>query len=144
MTEDAADRFVEAPRLINQGREIGDLAENLVIVNAQKFGTNSNVDWDKLNRRSFNLLIVDEAHHFPAPTWNTIVAHFNCKTIFLTATPVRKGKPILNEQNGNICFDITLNELMNNGIIRKTVFQEIGTDQDSGTERETVRIFIYF
>jgi superfamily II DNA or RNA helicase len=127
--------------LINQGREIGDLAENLVIVNAQKFATNSTVDWEKLNRKSFNLLIVDEAHHFPAPTWNNIVTHFNCKTIFLTATPFRKGQPILSEQNGKICFKISLDDLMNNGVIRKTIFREIGTDQDSATERKTVTIF---
>ncbi len=143
MTEDAASRFVEAARLINQGREIGDLAENLVIVNAHKFATHSSIDWDKLNRKSFNLLIVDEAHHFPAPTWNNIVSYFNCKTIFLTATPFRKGQPILTEQNGNICFQISLNELMNGGIIRQTIFREIGTDHDSATERKTVMIFIY-
>jgi superfamily II DNA or RNA helicase len=130
--------------LINQGREIGDLAENLVIVNAQKFGTNSSIDWEKLHRKSFNLLIVDEAHHFPAPTWNNIVTHFNCKTIFLTATPFRKGQPILIEQNGNICFQINLNQLMNDGIIRKTIFREIGNDQDSGPERRTVRIIYLF
>ncbi len=130
--------------MITQGREIGDLAENLVIVNAQKFSTNSSVDWEKLNRKSYNLLIVDEAHHFPAPTWNKIVSYFNCKTIFLTATPFRKGQPILSEQNGNICFQISLNDLMNEGTIRKTAFREIGTDLDSATERKTVMKFYLF
>ncbi len=140
VTSDAADRFVEAARLISQGREIGDLAENLVIVNAQKFGTNSSVDWEKLNRKSYNLLIVDEAHHFPAPTWNNIVSYFKCKTIFLTATPFRKGRSILSEQNGKICYQISIDELMSAGVIRKIRFREIGTDRDSGTERKTVII----
>jgi superfamily II DNA or RNA helicase len=144
VTEDAASRFVEVARLISQGREIGDLAENLVIVNAQKFGTNSSVEWKKLNRKSYNLLIVDEAHHFPAPTWNDIVTYFNCKTIFLTATPFRKGQPILTGQNGNICYQISLNELMDRGVIRKTIFREIGTDLDSATERKTVRDIYLF
>ena len=125
--------------MISRGREIEDLAENLVIVNAQKFSTNSSVEWEKLNRKSYNLLIVDEAHHFPAPTWNNIVSHFNCKTIFLTATPFRKGKPILRAQNGKICYEISLDELINRGVIRKNEFREIGTDRDSATERKTVR-----
>ncbi len=130
--------------MISQGREIGDLAENLVIVNAQKFASHSSVDWEKLNRKSYNLLIVDEAHHFPAPTWNNIVSYFNCKTIFLTATPFRKGQPILNAQNGNICYQISLDKLMDRGVIRKTIFREIGSDLDSTTERKTVRECLLF
>ncbi|UJR07752.1 hypothetical protein I4U23_012036 [Adineta vaga] len=140
VTEDAASMFVEASRIVTQGRDIEDLAENLVIVNAQKFGTNSSVDWKNLNRKSFNLLIVDEAHHFPAPTWNNIVSYFNCKTIFLTATPFRNGQPILNEQDGRICFQINLNTLMNNGTIRRTKFHEIGREEDSGPERRHILI----
>ncbi|CAF0863255.1 unnamed protein product [Adineta steineri] len=135
VTEEAANKFVEPLRVIQQVKEIEDHAENLVIVNAQKFGTNSKVDWDKLNPKSFNLLIVDEAHHFPAPTWDKIVSYFNCRTIFLTATPYRNGEPIL---PGQICYQITPNELMNNGIIRRTIFQQIGNDQDSGPERRTL------
>ncbi len=92
-----------------------------------------------MNRKAYNLLIVDEAHHFPAPTWNNIVSYFNCKTIFLTATPFRKGNPILSEQNGNICYQISLNELIDRGVIRKNTFREIGTDLDSATERKNVR-----
>lgn len=130
--------------MISQGREIGDLAENLVIVNAQKFASHSSVDWEKLNRKSYNLLIVDEAHHFPAPTWNNIVSYFNCKTIFLTATPFRKGQPILNAQNGNICYQISLDKLMDRGVIRKTIFREIGSDLDSATEQKAVRECLLF
>jgi hypothetical protein len=32
---------------------------------------------------------------------------------------------------------------MNQGVIRKTIFREIGTDQDSGSERKTVIIFLF-
>ncbi|CAF1086507.1 unnamed protein product [Adineta ricciae] len=135
VTGDAADMFVEPVRIVNEGRDLGDLAENLVIVNAHKFGTNSSVDWEKLNQKAFNLLIVDEAHHFPAPTWSKIVSHFKCKIVFLTATPFRGGQPILDNQDGRICFEISLNSLMNNGIIRRTQFLEIGNHVDSGVER---------
>ncbi|MFC3484424.1 DEAD/DEAH box helicase [Amycolatopsis roodepoortensis] len=38
----------------------------------------------------FDLLIIDEAHHSPAPTWRAIIEHFEeAKTVLLTATPRR-------------------------------------------------------
>lgn len=117
---------------------MGDLAENLIIVNAQKFSANSSVEWEKLNRKNYNLLIVDEAHHFPAPIWEKIVSYFLCKTIFLTATPYRRNQPILQGQNGLICYQISLNELIQGGIIRQVAFREIGSDDDRDTERRTV------
>jgi len=41
----------------------------------------------------FDLLIVDEAHHTPAPTWNAILGHFRAaKAVLLTATPRRRDR----------------------------------------------------
>lgn len=80
---------------------------NLVIVNAQKFGGRSNLSLTHENQeivkdaeqffKKFDLLIVDEAHHYPAKTWKNIVDTFGKrvegmkpnKIVFLTATPVR-------------------------------------------------------
>src|SRR5207253_2764750 len=36
----------------------------------------------------FDLLIVDEAHHAPAPTWRAVLEHFaGAPSLLLTATP---------------------------------------------------------
>ena len=44
----------------------------------------------KIDSEAFDLVAIDEAHHFPAKTWVKIVDHFvNAKIIFLTATPFR-------------------------------------------------------
>jgi len=47
----------------------------------------------------FDLLVIDEAHHAPAPTWTHILDHFAAKQkLLLTATPVRRdGKRIPGE-----------------------------------------------
>lgn len=47
----------------------------------------------------FDLIVIDEAHHAPAPTWTSILEHFSCKqSLLLTATPVRRdGKRIPGE-----------------------------------------------
>lgn len=39
----------------------------------------------------FDLIIIDEAHHAPAPTWRAILDHFSgAKSVLLTATPRRR------------------------------------------------------
>jgi hypothetical protein len=39
----------------------------------------------------FDLIVVDEAHHAPAPTWRAILEHFNhARALLLTATPRRR------------------------------------------------------
>lgn len=135
MKEEDAKDFVEPPRTVSKGQEVEDLADNLVIVNAQKFGENSTIDLKKLNPTRFNLIIVDEAHHYPAPTWLAIVDYFVCKTIFLTATPYRRGEPILKRPNTILCHKSTRDELVNVGVIRKLNFVEVGRISDSEERR---------
>lgn len=47
----------------------------------------------------FDLVIVDEAHHAPAPTWRAILDHFDeARKVLLTATPRRRdGKRVPGE-----------------------------------------------
>ena len=62
----------------------------LVVVNAQKLGETSHIAISQIPP-IFDLIIVDEAHHFPAVTWRNIVAHFqNAKVLLMTATPYNK------------------------------------------------------
>ena len=53
----------------------------VVIANAHKFGASKNVDLQELPRDRFDTIIVDEAHHYPAPTWTKIVNHFTSKHV---------------------------------------------------------------
>jgi superfamily II DNA or RNA helicase len=44
----------------------------------------------------FDLIIIDEAHHSPAPTWRAVLDHFHgARAVLLTATPLRNdGKRV--------------------------------------------------
>ncbi|XP_021957724.1 uncharacterized protein LOC110853719 [Folsomia candida] len=122
---------------------------NLVIVNAQKFSTRSSCrlamptalqeDCDEEirdmkavikkiqeNFMSFTTLIVDEAHHYPASTWDLIVKEFKGKQIvFLTATPYRgSGKdPLWKGQE--ITHKINQQTLIDNNTLRPIEFREV-------------------
>ena len=65
----------------------------ICVVNAQK-----RIQILKLPKDEFDLIAIDEAHHFPAKTWKAIISHFeHARIIFLTATPFRNdGKPVHN------------------------------------------------
>ena len=75
-------------------------------------------------RDYFSLVIVDEAHHFPAQTWKNIVDHFSEveRILFLTATPLNRGEYIL--PNKSPCYELSHEEAVKRGIIRETTFME--------------------
>ena len=62
----------------------------------------------------FDLIIIDEAHHAPAPTWTQILDHFDSRrALLLTATPVRRdGKRI----PGELVYHYPLRRALDEGI----------------------------
>lgn len=112
------------------------VAAPLVVANAQKFGARSRVDLAKIPP-DFPLVIVDEAHHYPAQTWLNIVTHFaKSKILFLTATPFHKDaagrqKYILGPKRP--CYQLEHAKAIDRGIIRPTQFVEVrGGDTRNG------------
>ena len=77
-----------------------------MVVNAHKIGWNSRVKIADIPKDCFHLVIVDEAHHYPAPTWKDLVDHFpNSNHQFLTATSYHKGVHILHDNS--LCFSLS-------------------------------------
>ena len=113
----------------------------LVIANAHKFGDGSGkgVDIGEFPRNHFSLVIVDEAHHYPAETWKRIVSHFLTKILFLTATPYNRGEYILqtSESDKQIvkepCYTLSKEAAVKRGIIRPTEFVEIPDHSNIGS-----------
>lgn len=117
------DGFLELVTVIDKTHQVKQTQmSNLVIVNAQKFGGKSgaslfhdDVEIVKNVQTFFNqfcTIIVDEAHHWPAKTWRAIVDNFQKsgkRILFLTATPERKGKPIL--PNANIVYTVNKSQI---------------------------------
>jgi len=109
---------------------------NLIIANAHKFNSLRREEEEEVFiydlRRDIDLVIVDEAHHYPAATWRHIVDHFNnANKIFLTATPEYKGGPILtyphrpNFQHECTCYTISRETLIERRVIRPVVFNNL-------------------
>ena len=97
----------------------------LVIANAHKFGSKSRVKITDIQSEGVDLLIVDEAHHYPAETWRTVVNHFStAKKLFLTATPKNRGQNILDNQRECLCYEVDKKELIRRGIIRNVAFDD--------------------
>ena len=110
--------------LIKKSAEIQEgMSSMVMVVNAHKIGGQSSVRIEDIPRDGYDLVIVDEAHHYPAPTWKLLVDHFcNSRRLFLTATPEHKGKPILPIPP---CYELKRNEAISMGIVRDVNFDEL-------------------
>ena len=115
--------------LIKKSTEIWEGMKSMVmVVNAHKIGGQSSVRIEDIPREGYDLVIVDEAHHYPAPTWKLLVDHFDkSKRLFLTATPEHRGKPILPEISP--CYELQQSDAVKMGIIREVKIDET-TDGD--------------
>ena len=49
------------------------LDSEVMITNVHKIGGRSRVTLDNISNDKYDLVIVDEAHHYPAPTWTQLV-----------------------------------------------------------------------
>ena len=66
---------------------------HIVVTNIQQFGTNADKWLNNFSDDFFDLIIVDEAHHGPAKSWQQVFDKFpNAKIANLTATPFRSDR----------------------------------------------------
>ena len=108
-------------RRINETRDLQNerllRTQDVVLANAQKFRG----EWeDALPNDMFELVIVDEAHHYPAQTWYRIIEKFrqHAKVVFFTATPYRMDGKFMVE--GPFAYHFTLQQAVQRRIIRQT------------------------
>lgn len=107
---------VNAASDLQNARFLGE--QDVVLANAQKFRG----DWENnLRDDMFRLVIVDEAHHYPAPTWRRIVQKFqqHALVVFVTATPYRMDGLFVVD-NGSFAYHLPLQRAVERRIIRQT------------------------
>ena len=133
---------VPSKRVITNSSDIpGAMGSSVMIVNAHKIGGKSRVKIEDIPNDWYDLVIVDEAHHYPAPTWKLLVDHFcNSQRLFLTATPEHKGNPILSVQP---CFELRRNDAIASRIIRKVELYETA-EGDSFDEKQRCKVSYSF
>ena len=116
---------------------------DVIITNVHKFlskKTSEESPWwvEELANDLFSVVIVDEVHHFPAPTWTRILSKFkqHAGVIFFTATPYRSDEqePVVLDKT--LWFHLKLENAIENRIIRKTNPVSIGPEkfEDSADE----------
>ena len=114
--------------------------KEVVIANAQKFLSDS---WEEnLSDDLFEMVVVDEAHHFPAETWSKIIRKFEAHAliVFFTATPYRSdGQEVVSPP---FVYHLPLGKAIEDKIIRPTRWVELKQDSDDPDREAAVRRMI--
>lgn len=106
-------------------------SEEIILANAQKWHIrpSSKVLWKELKEDTFSVVIVDEAHHLPAPQWQRIIDKFSkhAKVVFFTATPFRSdGQDITDSIDvKGFAYRLQRKDAIARNIIRNTEFYEL-------------------
>lgn len=90
---------------------------NIVILNIHKLSAQYRKSLlKKVNEDFFDMIIIDEAHHSPAKTWQDALNYFkNAKVLKVTGTPFRTDRK---EIEGKIIVNYRLGQAMNEGIVK--------------------------
>lgn len=93
-------------------------------------------------KKEFDYIIIDEAHHVPASTWQRILKNMmNIPSLLVTATPFRLDKK---EIKGKIIYNYPLSKAYKDGIFGKIEFYPIdeGPEKDIRIALEAERILL--
>lgn len=137
LTEDKASYYKPKAAFITETKQIlYYLNMELMIITAHQVGGKSRVAIEEIPSNGYDLVIVDEAHHYPARTWKTLIDHFSkSKRLFLTATPFHRGNRILSHEP---CYRLYHKEAVDQGIIRDVHFDEVCTTSE--TEEDAMKV----
>ena len=110
--------------------------KDVIIANVHKFlskkPSREDSRWwvEELPDDLFKIVIVDEAHHFPTPTWKRIIDKFrgHALVVFLTATPFRSDKEeIIEDVKDAVVFHLSLAQARDARVIRRTTLTVVKT-----------------
>ena len=93
-------------------------------------------------KNSFDYIIIDEAHHVPAPTWQRILKNMiNTPSLLVTATPFRLDKK---EIKGKTVYNYPLSRAYKDRIFGEIMFNPIdeGAEKDKRIALEAERILL--
>ena len=90
---------------------------HIVLTNIQQLGTNTDKWLPKFPKDFFDLIIVDEAHHSAAASWQRVFKRFpEAKVVNLTATPFRTDRQVL---EGELIFRYPFKSASIKGYVKK-------------------------
>jgi superfamily II DNA or RNA helicase len=111
-------KLPESAVIDGKNTNISDLTHaDVVITNIQQIQGDENRWLMQLPSDFFDLIIVDEAHHNVAESWERIREHFpNAKIINLSATPVRADGQIM---EGAVIYSFPIFRAIENGYVKR-------------------------
>ena len=93
-------------------------------------------------RLAFDYIMIDEAHHVPAPTWQKILLNMNhANSLLVTATPFRLDR---REIKGDIVYNYPLSKAYKDGVFGEIEYipLEEAHDKDKLIALEAERVFL--
>ncbi len=107
-------------------RQTRSLLERVIVASVQTIEKEEYLH--TIKRDAFDLIVVDEAHHAPANTWNKVLRYFKGKRLGLTATPVRGDGQGLEDIFGLSAFNLSYEEAKKYRLIAEEVYRVILTN----------------
>ena len=112
---------------------------HIVLTNIHQLGTTADKWLMKLPGDFFDLIIVDEAHHGPAASWQKVFERFpNAKVANLTATPFRSDRQ---ELEGDLVFRYPFKSASIKGYVKKLKASYVAPSELTFTMDGEDRIF---
>ncbi|HDX9587632.1 TPA: DEAD/DEAH box helicase family protein [Bacillus pseudomycoides] len=114
------DKFEHLPKVVEYDKDTHDEElenSNIVILNIHKLSPQYKKSLlNKVDKNFFDMIIVDEAHHSPAKTWQQALDYFNeAKVLKVTGTPFRTDRK---EIQGKMIVNYRLGQAMHDGIVK--------------------------
>jgi len=113
------DQMVSGPlaTTLDSGNHSVAVKSHVIITNVQQLATNVDKWLTQFSNDFFDMIIVDEAHHSAAKSWQTVIDYFpNAKIILLTATPFRSDRQ---ELDGELIYRYPFRNATLKGYIKR-------------------------
>jgi superfamily II DNA or RNA helicase len=132
----------------------GHEPSNYEYVFASKDTLNNRIDTFNLPRDYYDYIVIDEAHHIPAGSYQKIISYFIPKVLLgLTATPERMDcEDITQYFDGTISAEIRLDDALNKGLLApfhyygitdSVDYSEVGWNKGQYVASELSKIYTY-
>lgn len=124
--------FLDLQRLFGEGevgfykRSVRSLQERIVVASLQTIEKEEYLK--TIPKRYFGLLVVDEAHHAAASTWDKVIRYFQTKKLGLTATPHRMDGKDISELFGDAAFHLGYEQAKDLKLIAEETYRVILTN----------------
>ena len=129
----AADKLTRATGIVAEtecGERFASLEAPVVVASVQTLMREKRLG--RWPRDHFNLVVVDEAHHALAESYQRVLRHFDghAKVLGVTATPDRGDKRSLGTYFEDIAFEVGLHELIGEGYLSRIVVRTMPVEID--------------